>query len=903
MSRPTPFFVLRSLTVPALSLIALTQATPTAAQLASDAPTTLPAAPAPTPTTQLHAVSPHDTELFTPHLTAGLTRNAPTIDGDLSDNLWSSIPERRFLNSVSGSAPDAATSFRAAYDDSHLYLAFRAFEKGQETQRHQPALRDSSAIFTADCVEIFLQPRGHGTPNYQVVANIRGALWDHRYDETGKPVPWDGNGIRTSGAEQADTWTLEVAIPFADLGASPAPGRAWRFNACRTEKPSGEYTCWSPTRGGYHLTERFGYLEFGARPEDAATVTGTARALGMVLEEDGQPVINVAVRTAPGTARTDSLGRFTLTGLPRGDIALRIDSPRYETYAARFAVDQPEETLPTIQLVRRDPYRPAYELPPTGATVTWLTSSLEEPPDMEHPPGASDSAGNLDLLAAPGEYESVAVALYAHQPLDSPAAVLTDLRGPDGSVLRGAAQVRWTQRLLKRIQYTRDPEDAVFTWRYLWRESPEQVRAGQVRQLVVTIHVPDSAAPGMYRGDLVLTSTGSATGGSGGSTIATLPVTLQVTPFTLAEPDKRVGAYYRGHRLSDDQVRLELADIHAHGGRVLVWHAGIWYGRGEDGQIQYNTEAVERAVRLQQEFGIGPPYLVGTNPRRASALAGLEVEMTPEYAAALDTSQEFRRIYGEGIRRLHALEQELGAGEFLFTWMDEVFGRGRFEPWQAMARITRQLSDHRIYITLHNRNQTLVDRADPHVDVRGYHGHTLDWWLGQGHTFDQLKAELDTAGDEAWTYYNIRGTEVTAEWVRLCNGYWLWRSPVRAHTPWIYYAYGGSPFDDLDSPRHDFAYAAPHPDKAEMVSSLEWEAFREGWDDLRYLVTLERAIDRASEVAPGDERVTKARGMLRAWWDSDPRVPVQAEVLGAGDYQARKRAMAQAIQELQALTR
>ena len=108
-------------------------------------------------------------------------------DGDLSDAVWAAIPERRFLNSVSG-------------------------------QAH----------------------------------------------------PWDGPGIRTAGAEQADTWTLEVAIPFTDLGAAPTPGRAWRFNACRTEQPSGEYTCWSPTRGGYHLTERFGYLEFGAQAEDAA---------------------------------------------------------------------------------------------------------------------------------------------------------------------------------------------------------------------------------------------------------------------------------------------------------------------------------------------------------------------------------------------------------------------------------------------------------------------------------------------------------------------------------------------------------------------------------------------------------------------------------------------------------
>ena len=88
-----------------------------------------------------------------------------------------------------------------------------------------------------------------------------------------------------------------------------------------------------------------------------------------------------------------------------------------------------------------------------------------------------------------------------------------------------------------------------------------------------------------------------------------------------------------------------------------------------------------------------------------------------------------------------------------------------------------------------------------------------------------------------------------------------------------------------------------------MVSSLEWEVFREGWDDLRYLTTLERAMDRAESVAPGHGRVTKARGMVQAWWDQDPRVPVQTKALNAGDYQTRKRAMARAIAELQELTR
>jgi len=433
----------------------------------------------------------------------------------------------------------------------------------------------------------------------------------------------------------------------------------------------------------------------------------------------------------------------------------------------------------------------------------------------------------------------------------------------------------------------------VFRWRYLWRESPSVIQEGQVRQLVITVHVPDTARPGRYHGELVLTAR------RGGS--ARLPVDLEVLPFHLTAPDKRVGCYYRGNSLPDDQVRRELRDIHEHGGRVVVWVAGVTYKIGADGQVTCGMDAVERCVDLQREAGIGPPFLVGTNPRRASVLAGLRVSMTPEYAAALDTSQRFSAIYGQGLRCLEDLEARLGAGEFLFTWMDEVFGRGRFEPWLAMARATRRFSDHRIYITLNNRDSGLIRRADPYVDVRGYHGHVLDWWLGQGHTFDELKAELDASGDEGWAYYNIRGVEVTPEWVRLCNGYWLWRSPLKAHTPWIYYAYGGSPFDDLDSPRHDFAYAVPHPSRPEMVSSLEWEAFREGWDDLRYLATLQQAIDRAAVAAPRDPQLAHARSLIQTWWNADPRVPIQAAALTAADYQQRKRAMATAVIQLRRL--
>ena len=224
------------------------------------------------PTTQLVPVSSAAEELFAPRLTAGLAGETPVLDGNIGDPVWISIPGRRFLNSVSGAAPDAATEFQMTYDKDQIYMAFRAFEKGQETQRHAAVARDSSAIFSTDCVEIFLQPGGHGTPYYQIVVNPGGALWDRRWEEPGVAADWDGN-IRAAGDEQADTWTLEVAIPFADLDMAPRASTSWRLNVCRTETPSGEYTCWSPTRGGYHFPERFGYLEFGVHPEEATAVT------------------------------------------------------------------------------------------------------------------------------------------------------------------------------------------------------------------------------------------------------------------------------------------------------------------------------------------------------------------------------------------------------------------------------------------------------------------------------------------------------------------------------------------------------------------------------------------------------------------------------------------------------
>ena len=849
----------------------------------------------PEPTTRLVPVS-GDEVSFERAIVAPRVQTPVTLDGKLDDAVWQSVPAMPFVTTAAGGKPVTPTRIRAAYDDTCLYLAYHCFEKGQESQRPGTAARDDTGIFKGDAVETFLQPGGEGEDYFQIVANCAGGIWDSKWRVPRAQVAWDGGSIRTAGNQGFDDWTAELAIPFADLGVSaPASGVEWRANFCRQELPSRELTAFSFTGGGFGIPSRFGVVRFGAESRPAAPAAGRHELRGTVVEADGSPIVGAPVRTIEGLTRTGAFGDFRLKGLPTGDVAVEVKSPRYERLVASVNLRRPVEIAAPVVLKRVDPYRPSYAPVAAAPGVTWLESSICEPPDMTRMPRLVTAGDVLALHATPGEYESRAVAFMARSDIASPNARIEGLSSSTGEIPADAIRVRWTQRLLKRVQYRRAREDAVFTWRFLWPEAPAAVTKQQLRQLVVTVHVPDEAEPGVYRGSLVLSGDGHEAG--------RVPVAVRVAGFRLVQPAKRVGSYYRGHSLSDEKAHVELSDIREHGGSVLVWHESVGVGKGEDGGVVYDVEGVRRAVELQRRHGIGPPFTVSPSPRRCAALAGLKVRMEPEFAEDVLASKEFRTIYAGSISALQKLEEEMGAGEFAYTWMDEVMGRGRFEPFVAFAKITRELCKNRIYITYHIRDWEKARELDPWVDIRGYHGHTIDWWLGEGHTFEELKADIENSGDVAWNYYNIREIAVTSEWVRLCNGYWLWRSPLMGHTPWTYYSFGGSAFDDLDSDRHDFAYAAPHPAKPEMISTLEWECFREGYDDLRYLTTLEAALAAAEKVAPGAPAVKRARALRASYWDADPRVPVQAEALSATDYDQRIADMTAAIESLLELKR
>lgn len=466
--------------------------------------------------------------------------------------------------------------------------------------------------------------------------------------------------------------------------------------------------------------------------------------------------------------------------------------------------------------------------------------------------------GPLEALAAPGQYEPLNFVVYAGKDFENVTVEVSPLTGEKGVIAPAAVDVRLVLRGLMRDLYTLPPERSTLVSRFLLHDRPVDIPAGTLREYQLIVHVPEEAAPGRYTGRVKV--------GAAGGTVAELPLEVQVATIRLRPLKGRFYGMY--HRMSLDpavrkQVDIELADMRAHEVSTVYAHFRVEFQRSGDG-VKPDLTALEEGLKLLARHGFSGPLPVESGA--PAAARALEFDVLSDWSDEPARRRWFAAVKA-GLEGLVALGNRYPQFELLPTHMDEVFTRDRIDRYLHYTEAVRQVPSLRVYITMHNRPLAQVEemfrRANPFVDVRCYNGHTMDTWIQAGHSFGELADELKRSGDEAWTYYNIRGSFFQPKWVRMINGFYLWISPLKANMPWTYYATSGNPLDDTDGPTtrgHDFVYAVPDPeDPSRLVSTRHWEAFREGADDMRYLLTLEELI---AEQPAAPEAVA-----ARAWLD------------------------------------
>jgi len=133
-----------------------------------------------------------------------------------------------------------------------------------------------------------------------------------RYDNQQGDSLWNSNW-QAAAQQYPDAWTVEAAVPFADLKvAPPTAGDLWGFNLCRERQAGGrlELYNWADVQRVFQNPPRFGHLYFVDahwQPTEA-TVAAAAHDAGgresFVYVDDGYWRIQAGQKPEPLTYRS-----------------------------------------------------------------------------------------------------------------------------------------------------------------------------------------------------------------------------------------------------------------------------------------------------------------------------------------------------------------------------------------------------------------------------------------------------------------------------------------------------------------------------------------------------------------------------------------------------------------------
>jgi hypothetical protein len=239
--------------------------------------------------------------IATPRRYTCLRANEPlVIDGRLDEAAWRAAPATDLFVDIEGDAkprPAHATRAKLLWDDQHLYIGATL-----EEPHVWATLRErDSIVFHDNDFEVFIDPDGDSCNYYEIEINALNTIFDLllvRTYRAGGPARHDWNLAGLMTAVHVDGtlndprdidrgWSVEMALPWAalaDYANRPTPphdGDVWRMNFSRVQWQhrvvNGRYEkapdtrednwVWSPQGEiDMHIPERWGFVEFSARP-------------------------------------------------------------------------------------------------------------------------------------------------------------------------------------------------------------------------------------------------------------------------------------------------------------------------------------------------------------------------------------------------------------------------------------------------------------------------------------------------------------------------------------------------------------------------------------------------------------------------------------------------------------
>jgi hypothetical protein len=313
---------------------------------------------------------------------------------------------------------------------------------------------------------------------------------------------------------------------------------------------------------------------------------------------------------------------------------------------------------------------------------------------------------------------------------------------------------------------------------------PINIPADYNKQFWITLHIPDGTTAGSYSGTINLKADGLV--------VKTINVNVQVLPISLPKPNIDYSIYYRSHMSTLGTISSEIKSTQQFSAEMqdLMNH-------GVTNPTVYPAIQLQQVLSLRNSVNMNSSNLyflgIGTgNPSSISAYKNVAAPygITDFYVYAPD-------------------EESLNTTE-----------------------MRNQIA------AVHNVGGKVFDaqgisNADSVADV-------LDLVVATGAPSSALAAKYHSYGHKIYSYGDPQTVPEYPRTFRQNYGLLLWQNDYDGAMDYAYQHGFGDIWNDFDYSWRDHVFA--YPTANGVIDTIQWEGFREGVNDMRYLAALQNAI-------------------------------------------------------------
>jgi Glycoside hydrolase 123 N-terminal domain len=466
--------------------------------------------------------------------------------------------------------------------------------------------------------------------------------------------------------------------------------------------------------------------------------------------------------------------------------------------------------------------------------IVFQRSTLERIHPNSHPLPA-EVVSSVTLHATWDEWEPVQLAVYPLRDLKHMQVTVSGLS--DGQHVIPASELT-----VRMVRYYGAPLSVRVANRFgvvpktLEVAAAIDLGAEAVRPYWITVHVPDNRPGGQYTGTIIFAHAGGE---------KTIPLTVDVIPVKLQEPDilygtlcmnvlANVGKVRGGGRLLR-QTDLVFRDLRAHGMNLISLRSGHTYE--EDNDVPFLPD-LEVAMDLYKKYGFPQPLIYCPG----------QLFKTDKINRSNNYREFDPNVQGPIVRKVAAYySQEFkkeGLPGVMFIPVEEPnvkSGVGRGDPPDIRQRLSRELTR-----TVKEAGGTVALTCTPE-SVQAAIDY-VDYWIVAFKRFTPAVYDMARkAHAQLCLYANGTVMGQGTYFSRFMFGYFVWANGIKGMLPWTYpltpkrfpHNVGNRGEGPLNV--HD-GFLGPD---GRPVPTIQWELSREGIDDAKYMVTIERLAHQA----------------------------------------------------------